>query len=206
MQTLAENTLKICKDIAALDAFVQIVLTALQAFKKGMLKDMASADSKHSLDYQRDEMITGFLTNVSSEKKFPHKDKAIKKALSKLVKITRKYGLSIKRLPMDAETAAIDNLLADIAEEDFTLLAPTGITRWLPEIEAANTEFKEAASVYLSESTEAETTKSASRLAPELEDALEGLYAMMFALLKTSPSNELKKAYEELDNLVDSMR
>lgn len=118
----------------------------------------------------------------------------------------KKYGVKIGRLPRDEETAAIDNLLADIAQMDVTPLLPTGIPRWIPAIKAANGEYKKAAKEYISDSTNAAATKAASILAPALEEALEDLYTMLFATIKRTPSDDLKKTYGDLETLVDSMR
>lgn len=206
LQTLAETTIKICLNIVALGDALKNVQDALISFKQGMLKDRTSTKDKKRLDFKRDEFLTGFIGNVHSEQKFPHDDEIILKALVELLEIVEKYGLNMKRLPHDEETAAIDNMLADISEVDVSSLTLTGLPRWIPEIDKANTEFKGAASVFISDTSTASDTQAATWQVPKLEDALEGIYAMVFALLKTSPSDELKKIYGELETLVESMK
>lgn len=206
LQTLAESTISICQKFPALNTVLQLAITVFETFKQAMVKEKASAKDKKRLDHERDEVLTGFVLNVKSELKFPHQDEIVKKALAELALVVRKYGMRIKRLPLDQETAALDNLLADIAEIDITPLDPTGLTRWIPELESANTRFKEAAQTFISDSVEDASTDAATKQAPELEDALEGLYAMMYAVLKTAPDAEMETAYQELEELVDSMK
>jgi hypothetical protein len=206
LQTLTEATIKICKNIFSLSASLVLVEDALNSFKKGMVKDPASAKGKKRLDYHRDEYVTGFMGNVQSEQKFPHQDLALLKVLAELLEVVKKYGLNIKRLRVDQETAAIDNMMADIADLDITPLEPTGLTRWIPVVEQANADYKEAASDFISDTTESANTLAATLQAPQLEDTLEGFYAMAFAQLKMSPTEELSKAYAELETLVDSMK
>ena len=206
LQTVGETTLTISKNLAELAAARRDVQSALIPFKEGMVKDAASAEQKRELDLKRDHRVSGFFSAVLAERKFPNVDKAVLKSHADLLKIVNKYGKNIIRLSRDEETSAIDNLLADINQIDVAPLATTGITRWLPAIEAANKEYKVAAKTYISDSVEADAIKAASILAPALEDALEKLFTRLFATIMLSPTDALKKAYAELETLVESMR
>jgi hypothetical protein len=97
-------------------------------------------------------------------------------------------------------------MMADLAGLDTTPLGPTGLARWFPVIEQANADYKEAASEFISDTTESANTLAATRQVPQLESALEGFYAMAFAQLKMSPTEELSTAYAKLETLMDSMK
>jgi hypothetical protein len=143
---------------------------------------------------------------VYEERKFPNEDQLIIDTHADLLKILKKRGRKIIRLPRAEETAAIDNMLADISKMDITPLTVTGITRWIPFVAAANEEYKQAAKEYISDSTDANAEASASSLAPALENDLEEMYTMLFAAIKRTPSDALKKAYADLETLIDSMK
>lgn len=206
LQTIGENSIDICKDIPEVAPEMAKVNSSFVAFKEGMLKDKASAAKKGKLDLKRDLVVSGFMNVVFEERKFPNEVAGMVDAHAALLKIVKKYGLKIVRLRRVEETAAIDNLLADIAKLDIALLLPTGIPRWIPAIEAANGEYKKAAKEFVSDSTDDAAIKTASSLAPALEEALEDLYTMLFATIKRTPSEVLKKAYGDLETLIDSER
>lgn len=205
LQALCENTLIICKDIAEVTIEYGIVDVTLQDFKKGMTKDQASAEDKFRLDKNRDKFISGFMSGVNAEEKFPNEDAGILKALGALLKIIQKYDFKITRLSYYEETVAIDNMLTDIGKIDISPLDPIGIPRWIPVITQANKEFIDATTKFVSDSHEAATRKAASKLVPTLEDALEELYTQMFSVIRTSPTDQLRKAYGKLEFLIDSM-
>jgi hypothetical protein len=205
LQTVGESSIDICKNIPEIAPEMVKVNSSFDAFKTGMLKDKASAEKKRKLDLNRDRLSSGFMNVVFEEQIFPNEDELIINAHAELLKIVKKYGRRIIRLPRAEETAAIHNLLADIAQMDVTPLLPTGIPRWIPVLEAANKEYKLAAKKFISDSTDANATESASSLAPALEEALEDMYTMLFATIKRTPSDALKKAYGDLETLIDSM-
>lgn len=182
------------------------VNASFEAFLKGMLKDRTSAEKKRKIDKTRDHQVSGFMKVVFEENHFPNKDAAVITSHTELLKVVNKYGLKIIRLSRIEETTAIDNMFADIDKIDITPLIPTGITRWIPVIEASNAAYKGAAYTYISDSTQVASTKSATDLAPALEHDLEELYAMLYATIKRTPSDVLKKAYAELETLIDSVK
>lgn len=206
LQTVGESSIDICKDFTELAPELAKVNASFADFKAGMSRDKTTAEKKRKLDKSRDHKVSGFSNVVFEEKKFPNKDEAILSSLKDLLKIVNNYGRKITRLSRAEETAAIDNMLADIAKIDVTPLIPTGIPRWIPEIAKANEEYKKGAAEYIDGSTEDDVIKSASNLAPALEDDLEELYAMLYATIKRTPSKELKKAYAKLEKLIDPMR
>lgn len=171
-----------------------------------MTKDKASAEKKRELDQTRDTRLSGFFAVVSAEEKFDNEDDIILNSYTQLLIIANKYGQKIRRLPRDEETVTINNMHADIAQIDITPLVPTGIPRWIPKIEAANTANKDAAADYLTDSVEADAIQAASDLAPELEDSLNKLFATLFANITLTPNDELEKAYAKLVTLIDSVR
>lgn len=206
LQTVGDSSVDICEGIPEIAPELAKAKVSLAAFKQGMLKDKASAEEKRELDLKRDRIVSGFMNVVYEEQKFPNEDQLIIDSHADLLKIVKKYGRKIIRLPRAEETAAIDNLLADIAELDVTPLTITGIPRWIPFVESANEEYRQAAKEYISDSTDADAKASASSLAPALEDDLEEMYTMLFATIKRTPTDALKKAYAELETLIDSMK
>lgn len=206
LQTVGESSIDICKDITEIAPEIVKLNASFAAFKTGMLKGKASAEKKRNLDLKRDQIVSGFMNVVFEEDNFPNEDELILKAHEDLLKIVNKYGVKIARFSRARETASIDNLLADIAKMDITPLAVTGIPRWIPAMEVANEEFRAAAKEYISDSTDAGATKSASSLAPALEEDLEDMYAMLYATIKRTPSDALKKAYGDLKTLINSMK
>lgn len=206
LQTLCELSIAICKSIVEVATILLKVESLFQTFQTAMLKVKASASEKQGLDHTRDDLLSGFLHAVYGENKFPHEDETIAKSRDELVKVADKHDFKIIRLPNDEETAAIHNLLADIAKLDITPLVPTGLTRWIPLIETANNNYKVATKDYISGTTEVAATQWANKLAPELKDELEELYATLFGAIKMGPTDQLRKAYAELETLVDSMR
>ncbi len=206
LQIISESTLTMTEKTAELAVSRQNVENAFTPFVTGMLKDKASAEKKRELDQSRDNRTSGFFAALYAEENFDHKDPVILKSLTDLLKVANKYGPGIIKLPRDEETAAIDNLLGDIGQIDITPLLETGITRWIPKIEAENEAYRVAAAKYITDSVLAEASKAASVLAPALEDELELLYKKLFATIIVSPTPELEKTHAELKKLVDSMR
>lgn len=206
LQSLAVNTLIMCKNLVQFAASLLGIENTLKAFKEGMQKDEASAERKSELDQIRDSRLSGFFAVVFAENKFPNEDETVLNAYEKLLKIARKYGPGIRRLPRDEETIMIDNMLEEIGEIDLAPLEVTGIPRWIPTIAAANSEYKEEATEYISDSVESDSTETASKHAPVLEEALEKLYTEIFATITLSPSKELKKIYAKFEKLIDSMK
>jgi hypothetical protein len=206
LQAIAKSTLTICKNLVQFASSILDVENAFVPFKAGMLKDDASAEKKGELDQKRDKRVTGFFAVIDAEEKIENEDETILASYAALMKIADKYGPSIRRLPRNEETIAIDNLLEEIGHIDITPLVPTGIPRWIPSLEATNNAYRDASSKYISDSVEADSTEAASIQAPELIDALEKLYLKIFASIALTPNDELEKAYAELEKLVDSMR
>jgi hypothetical protein len=206
LQAIAETTLTICKDLPQLVSEVLGVENVFNPFKAGMLKDKVSAEEKGKLDQVRDQRVTGFFAVLYAEEKIENDDPAILASYTALLKIANKYGQNIRRLPREEETAAIDNLLAEIAKINISPLIPTGIPRWIPSLAAANKAYKIASAQFISDNTDAKATEAAGLLAPRLVDALEELYTNLFAVIRLTPSDELKKAYAALEILVDSVR
>lgn len=206
LQTVGESSLNICQNIPDIAPEWTKANSSFAAFKEGMLKDQASAESKRKLDLKRDQIVSGFMKAADAEENFPNDNEQIKKTLEKLLKIKNKYGLNIVRLRRDEETSSIDNLLADIAQINTTSLASTGLLRWIPVLKDANDEYKQASQEYISDSTDADAILAASTLAPVLETDLEEMYFMLFAAIKRNPTDALKKAYADLEKLIESVK
>jgi hypothetical protein len=202
LQTVGDSSIKICEPIPEVEPAVNQVKTALAAFKEGMLKDKASAAKKRELDLIRDKLLSGFMHDVKAEQLFPYEDETEKETLTDLLHLVNKYGARVIRLPQHEETAVIDNLLTNVEELEHSSLQSSGVLRWIPLLKEANNAFKAASQEYLTDSVRDKEEPSASELAPALIDALEALYAMLFAHVRLSPNEIFTKAYAELGELV----
>ncbi len=206
LQTLAENSIKLCHNIEEVKLALTNVQSALSAFKQGMLKDKSTGASKHTLDKIRDNIISGFIHVVKAEKYFPHEDENIAKVIFNLTTILAKYGSEIIHLPMNKETDAIDNMLAEIKKvEDFELL-DNSLIRWIPAIESANEEFKSVSNENINSVTNPSEMDSTTKLTPYLEEALEGLYTLLYAHVKITNDNNIKNIYSQITSMVDALR
>ena len=206
LQTVTEDSLKICEGLTQLQVPIDKVNLQFERFKGGMTRDKATATEKKELDNTRDHLVANFIKAVVAESYFPHNNNLIKETLSEVVKVVSSYGTKIVRLSYNEESAAIDNMLTDLSKINFDPLEPTGLERWLPPIQQANNEFKTAAQEYIAESANENKVDSATEVAPVLMDALEALYSMVYAYLKIDPTDELRNAYNQLQILLNGYR
>jgi DNA repair exonuclease SbcCD ATPase subunit len=204
LQSLTASTLKICEPLTEVDEQIQKVETEFTSFKEGMLKNIATANGKKTIDKERDRYNSGFFFDIRSQMYYPYEDPAAQSAVDKLKELSKKYGSKINKLPFNEETAAIDNCMAEAEAIDLTPLSNTSIARWIPIIKDANQRFKDVANEFVEKSAAAASLESASAAAPELVHAIEQLYLQIFALLRVNPNHNLIKAYSELGELVDS--
>ncbi len=206
LQTVGDSSVEICKSIPEVELAVNQVEITLTSFKEGMIKDKASAAQKKEFDLIRDRLLSGFMHDVKAEQLFPYEDETEKKALTNLLHLVTKYGASVSRLPQHEETAVIDNLVTNVEELELAPLQSSGVLRWIPLLKEANNAFKAASQEYLTDSVRDMEEASASERAPALIDALEALYAMLFAHIRISQSESLINAYAKLEELIDSVR
>ncbi|MBU2886054.1 hypothetical protein KO507_09805 [Gilvimarinus agarilyticus] len=203
LQSLTEQTLKITAPFEVLAPYTASVQAAFDPFLTGMQKETSASDKK-TLDRTRDRYLSGFFYSMEAESYYPTDDPVAKEVVKKLLQITEKYGFKINKQPYDEETAAIDNLLAELAKIDLSTMPH--LERWTVLIKAANADFKAASQDYLQTTVTDSKTKAASALAPALITELENLYTMSFAFAKTAPDEQLTKAYQELSELVNTYR
>lgn len=203
---MAENTLLICSPIEEVTSATQKVKSTLNTFKGSMLKDQVSAATKLELDKTRDRLVSGLKQDVRAEQYYPHQEVATIETLDNIRQVMDKYGPHLTKLTYNEESAAIDNMLTELKQVDTLALEGTGINRWIPLIENANKAFKEAARDYVSQSVKALDTQAATTLAPALMASLDELYTLLFAHVKITQKDQLKTAYAELEQLVDTFR
>lgn len=82
-----------------------------------MRKGHASAANKPVIDKKRDQLIMGFMQNIKAEKIVPDHPEANLAAINEVIRVAEKYGTKIIRLSYNEETAAVDNLLADLKKK-----------------------------------------------------------------------------------------
>ena len=206
LQTLTECTINICLNLLGIERFLMIVVSNFKVFKEAMLKEQASAEDKYTVYKKLDKLVSGLLKDTNAELLFPHTDAKIISTLNNLSKIINKYGIKINRLPFNEGALAIDNMIIEIAQIDLAPLEALNLERWMPLINSVNTEFKAVSKEDVIDTAYNLSIELASNLAPELTDTLDGLYTMLFAMLKLSPTSEMETAYEELEILVNSMK
>lgn len=206
LQTLSESSLSITGAIPEVANERQKVETELTAFKEGMLKSQASAEGKRTIDKERDRYVSGLAYNIKAERFYPYTEEESINTVNELLKQNSKYGIKSSRLPVNEQTATVDNWIDELEALDLSKLNNTAISRWVELLKDANQRFKEVAGEFIEENAEAGTLESASSVAPELTNALEQLYIQLFALIRVSPSDTLTKAYSELEILIDSYR
>ncbi len=200
LQSLAEQTITICSPIEEIQTGVDKVVNSYQTFKQGMLNDKSTGISRKSLDQNRDYPLSAFFQTVKYERFYPYEDDKAKIALQQLVLITKKYGPTLVKMGFNEESIAIDKLLKEVNQIENLSLLHSGVTRWITVIDEANAAFKSGAR----DSGKMSDSDSATRLAPYLVEALNGLYTLLFAHVQISGEQRLKNVYAELHALVDS--
>lgn len=203
LQTLAENSVRICQALPQLEAALANVVPVLAEYKDSMNKPQTSAAQREEFDKSRDQALLGFTLDVRSNLYYAAHPPEVLQALQNLAQLLDKYD-DIRYLPLDEETAAIDNLQAELRSVDFAPLAgATLVERWLPLIEEENNAFKRASQNWLSEKAQAEQVAAPGKIAPALRQQLQGLYAMLAASYTMQPQDAaLKNAYYEITQLV----
>ncbi|UOB18938.1 DUF6261 family protein [Abyssalbus ytuae] len=203
LQTLTEQTLELTKPVEQIATYVAAVEAAFEPFRSGMLKEFTVSD-KRALDNIRDKYLSSLFMGIKIEKNYPQEDTVLQEIVGKLRQVARKYSADINRLPYDEETAAIDNLLAEL--ETVDMQGMPHLVRWVDKIKVANENFKAASKEYLESTVKYSATQSASAAAPALVAALEELYTMFFAYTKVAADETLVTVYRELAELVDAYR
>lgn len=206
LQTVSDDTIKISVGLPQLESHIPKVKKQIKRFKTGMTKEKLSASDKKKLDSSRDELAACFIRAVKIESHFPHKDENTIATLKRVLDVVDNYGLKMTRLSYDEETAAMDNFIFDLKKIDFAPLANSGLARWIPIIEQSNKQFKDEVYDNIDEDVASSKLASASKVAPDLRDALNEYYSVMFAYLKIQSSPELETAYAQIDILLNSYR
>jgi len=206
LQSLAEDALTICCNHGQLRAATEKVHALLNDFKAGMQRQPASAAVKAELDKVRDRLISGLFFQIRAEEYFPHESPEDKAHQANLSVLKKKYNSTITNLPLDEQTAAVDNLLDELQTINIAQFANGRVQVWMPLILEANNKFKSAAQGYISETAEATGKPSATAKAPQLMAALNAMFSMMYAYAQVSGDAALLKSYTELQVLVNAAR
>ena len=159
------------------------------------------SDDLRRLDERRDHALVGIRTVAEGYKK--HFDPARVNAAERIMATMDKYGKSIHRQNVLAETETVRNLVTDFetdleVKNSITLLA---LTDWVAELKDGNTAFN---TLYLKRNEEALTKPDAS-LAEMRKPAMEAyraLAARLNALEILVPSPELTKVIGMINELV----
>ena len=112
LQTVGENSLRICNSIIEVKPAFDKVATTLEVFIKGMQKDKVDSHQRSVYDKKRDKYTSGLVNNIKYEKNFEHAaDNA--QVVADLINIVSKYT-GINKMPFNEQTAATDNMLVEI--------------------------------------------------------------------------------------------
>lgn len=206
LQALAENAVEICKPLAELKPDVADVELKLKSFAESMRRRKASASEKAGLDKTRDMLLSGLFHCIKSDSFFPYADDAQKELSGKLMELNKKYGFGIKHLPMNEETAAVDNLLAEIKSLNPQALEQSGAARWLKLLKQANEHFKQSELSYISDKAIVSATETATDSAPELSKAVEKLFLKTFSFAQISDKKAFSAAYAQFSQLIGLYR
>jgi hypothetical protein len=206
LQSLTETAVEICAPIPGLEEQIEGINKEFALFKDAVLKNKAKGEIKKAVDKKRDHKVSGFFYDIKAETFFPYTDQAAIETVNQLNELSKKYGFKINSLPFNEETAAIDNCMEEAEKIDLTSLPDQTIGRWIPLIKEANEEFKTVTKDFVEESAAAASLESASAVAPALVGALQELFLQLFSLIRVAPTDALKKAYVELETLVNSYR
>lgn len=206
LQTLAEKSVKLCNEIKEVEPAVKNTDDTLTTFKDAMQKDKSTGLDKKTQDKNRDIDINGFFDQVTVEKAYPENSPEVAEQLTELSLILNKYSKSIIRLPYSEESAAIDNLMAEITSKINLAILNPAVTRWIPLIEKENQKFKDLDETSDEKKSVIKSNHSATKVAPYLVTALEGLFTLLFAHTQISGNEKIKDTYIQLSNLVDAYR
>jgi len=206
LQSLAENAVKICKPLAELKTDIANVELKLASFAESMRRAPASASEKAELDKTRDLLLSGLFHSIKADSYYPYPNDTQKELSAKLKDIEKKYGFKTKHLPIKEETAAIDNLLADIKSLNPKALEQSNADRWVNLLKEANENYKQSELGYISEQASASDINTATDSAPELAEAIEKLCLKVFSFAQISDKKAFGAAYSQLSQLVASYR
>ncbi len=204
LQTVGENSIRICSNILEVKPAVDKVQTSLDTFKQGMQKDKSNNISKKELDGERDRYTFGLLRTIQAETYFEYQDEETAQTVLKLGAIAGRYT-GITRLPLNEQTAATDNLLDEIKKLNLAEGTLTSVQRWLPFIEVSNTQFKAAHDTIIEDSARLADISAASLVAPQLTNDLHNLYTLVFAYAQIGTNPSAVEAYKELEVLINSV-
>jgi hypothetical protein len=156
-----------------------------------------------ALDARRDRAITGITITING--KTYYFESAVSDAANMLSEALKPYGSGIASLNYALETAQIDKIVADFTSKPKLADAASvlGLTNWISELAAANTEFNNK---YLARTQEMgsantdsikELRQVANQKYYELRDMIDGYY------ITKKKADPWKKTINELNALID---
>jgi uncharacterized cupin superfamily protein len=201
---VADGTIEICENIPELTEPLEEVKTVLNPFKEGMRKANVYSTERNLKDKVRDNFTSAFMQCAKGEKDFPYENDEVISAVEGLAAVLEKYSAKVTKLPLDEETAALDNMLAEVDKLNLTALEGRDILRWPAIIKEANEEFKSVSGNFIEDNVQANEILAASKIAPQLRSEIEKLYVKLFSLINIHANEEHIKAYAQLQEIVKS--
>jgi hypothetical protein len=204
LQVAANGTIEHCKQFSELKEKLEEVNRFFEPFKEGMRKASVIGTERKQKDKVRDDYTSALMNCTIAEKLIPTDDEQVIAALENLTAVLDKYSFSVTRLPLDEETAELDNMLAEIDRLDLSALEGRDILRWPVLIKAANEDFKVVSGDFIEDNVEAKEILAASKIAPDLSHALDKVYVKLFSLINVHEKEEHIKSYLQIQEIIKS--
>ena len=201
LQTVVENTLKICEGIPELARPIAAIKTLFAEFKLGMNK--AAVTSERAVyDDKRDHAFSGFKAQLRADLMYPGYDEAAIKILLALKAVVAQHDNNLVDMRYDEQTAALENFLKDARAISLGPFADTQLLRWIELIEQENSAFKRVSEEWVKNNVNFSQVESATKQAPRLRKQLDNLVSMLALNVNYYPEDEnLKQAYHQVNQL-----
>ncbi|MEM6299680.1 MAG: DUF6261 family protein [Bacteroidota bacterium] len=202
----ADNALSILNGtpFAAIEPQVRALQTAFDEINASFKKEVGNAKTQDlkTLDERRDKAVRGI--KGIAENYLLHFDEAKVKAADAILRSMNKYAKNIHRLGYSAQTAVVNNLLEDWANEPAPQagIALLGLTEWKEEMETANKEFDAVFIMRNKEEALKDKVASATQVRIGLEEAYREVETHLNAHAVLNPSPEVETIMGELNKLI----
>jgi hypothetical protein len=176
IKKFAQNLVKITAQSEALKDCVDKEDLCYKIIRKS---DISAAKEKS--DKARDTIIVGIKDAIKSA--LHHFDDKVKEAAARIKIVFDTYDnpQPLIKLPYDAETAAVNNLLQELDGKYAADVQITGLSQWIGELRARNKEFEELAMAYNEQQAEKpsirpkEARKNTDKAYQDMVAAVDGL-------------------------------
>ncbi|WP_251624129.1 DUF6261 family protein [Odoribacter lunatus] len=174
----------------------------LQEYDVALLPERRSPQTAElaQLDARRDYILRSFIANLKLYVVSPDEEQS--QAADVLLSLVEKYGKNIPGMPYRQETAAITNLLQDMAiKENEELVKKLFVEHWITSLRTANTQFEQTMLSRTDIASEATSEKSRTARAA-VQTAFEKLCEMINALAVVKGEAAYSRIIDRINRLV----